>query len=162
MPKRVGVFIDSMNLYHSITRKFSGRRLDYRAYMNFITPFGDIVLSTVYGAQVGNEAVGFIYFLKAIGFKVKYKAPKTYYKDGILYRKVDWDVGITVDMLDLVRSESVDLIVLGSADGDMTPAVQWIQKQGVRCVVVACGVNRDLKKAAYDCIEIYDSLLEKS
>lgn len=162
MPKRVGVFIDSMNLYHSINRKFSGRRLDYQAYMDFITPFGNIISSTVYGAQIGKEAVGFICFLKAIGFKVKYKTPKTYYKDGTLRRKVDWDVGISIDMIDLVISEAVDLIVLGSADGDMVPAVQWIQKHGVRCIIVACGLNRDLKNAAYDYIEIYDNLLEGS
>ena len=162
MPKRIGVFIDTNNLYYSINRKFSGRKLDYRSYMDFITPFGEVVLSTAYGTQVGKEAVGFIHFLKSIGFIIKYKAPKTYYKDGVEYRKVDWDVSIAIDMVDLVGSESVDLIVLGSADGDMIPAVQWVQKHGVKCVIVACGINRDLKNAAYDFIEIYDSLLEKS
>jgi len=108
------------------------------------------------------EATGFIHFLKSIGFIIKYKTPKTYHNDGVMRRKADWDVSIAIDMIDLVRSEAVDLIVLGSADGDMIPAVQWVQNHGVRCVVVACGINRDLKNAAYDFIEIYDSLLEGS
>lgn len=162
MPKRVGVFADVSNLYYSIAKKFDNSKLNYRAYMKFIKPLGTITRSIAYGAQREGEAQDFINYLKSVGFLIKYKAPKTYYNEGQLRRKADWDVGIAVDMIDAVLGDDVDLIVLASADGDMTPVVQWVQRRGVKCIVFGCGISHDLKTCASESIEIYEGLLRRS
>lgn len=158
--KRLGVFADISNLYYCILKKFDGRKIDYEKYMEFIKELGEIQEAIAYGAQMNEEAKGFIYALQQIGFKTKYKTPKAYNNDNEIRHKADWDVGITVDMMNLVLAGRLDMIILGTADGDMVDAVDWIRSRGVGVVTLACGISRDLKDASTKWIEIPESLLE--
>ena len=152
--KRVGLFMDVSNLYHTIGKKFS-RKLHYRKYMDFVADLGEIQQAVAYGAQVSNEATKFITCLKEIGYMTKYKAPKAF-ADGSM--KANWDVGITVDVITML--DKLDLVVLGSADGDFSDLVAYVQARGVSCVVLACNISYELKDIATKCIEIPESLLE--
>ena len=156
--KRIGIFADVSNLYYCIRKKYRGKKLDYRKYYEFIVDFGEISQAIAYGAQIGNEAAGFIHALKAIGFQAKYKVPKQYYEDNKTRRKADWDVGITIDVVNM--AERLDIIVLGSADGDLAPLVDWCRQKGIDVIVIACGISRELKDTANEYIEIPESLLE--
>lgn len=156
--KRVGVFVDVSNLYYCIGKKFDHRKLDYRKYLEFVRDFGDLVKVIAYGSQMSNEAAGFIHCLNKIGFKTKFKAVKSYNNEQELRRKADWDVGITMDVVRMV--DRFDMIVLGTADGDLEPLVDWAIRRGVDVVVLACGISRDLKERATQYIEIPESLLE--
>ncbi len=158
MAKRIGVFADVSNLYYCIGKKFNERKLDYQKYWDFIKELGDIQQAIAYGAQINNEASNFIYCLKQIGFHAKYKSPKSYSNQPQFKRKADWDVGIAIDMVNMV--DRFDMIILGTADGDLVPAVEWVQQRGVDVVVFACGISRDLKNIARQYIEIPESLLE--
>ena len=59
------------------------------------------------------KQIGFQQILESIGFEVKLK-PFIQRSDGSA--KGDWDVGITLDMIEL--AQDVDVAVLASGDGD--------------------------------------------
>ena len=62
--------------------------------------------------------------LRDIGFNVKLK-PFIQRKDGSA--KGDWDVGITLDLVEL--AENVDTIALASGDGDFDLAIERVQSR---------------------------------
>ena len=158
--KRIGVFVDVSNLYYCIHKKYKGRKLDYRKYLAFIKDLGDMQVAIAYGSQMNNQASAFVYCLKAIGFNTKFKSPKTYVNLGEtgIRRKADWDVGIAIDIVKMI--DRLDMVILGSGDGDMLPVVEWAMDKGVDVVVLASGISRDLKDKATKFIEIPESLLE--
>jgi len=156
--KRIGVFVDVSNLYYCIGLKYKGRKLDYNAYLTFIKDLGEVVQAIAYGAQIDNEAAAFIYCLQEIGFQPKYKTPKVYSSKDKIKKKADWDVGIAIDIVNMV--DRLDLIVLGTADGNLEPAVTWAMQRGVDVIILASGISRELKDSATRYIEIPVSLLE--
>lgn len=161
MAKRLGIFADVSNLYYCINKKYPNRKLDYRKYYKFIKDLGEVNVAIAYGAQLANQATGFIYVLKQIGFQTKFKTPKTYINEDIgltVKRKADWDVGITMDIVQTI--DRIDMIILGSGDGDMLAVVEWAISKGVDVVVIATGISKDLKEKATKFIEIPESLLE--
>jgi len=161
MAKRLGIFVDVSNLYYCVGKKFPTRKLDYRKYLSFVKGLGDVSIAVAYGAQISGQANGFIYCLKSIGFQTKFKSPKSYKNpedDFILKRKADWDVGITMDIVNMI--DRIDMIILGTGDGDMLPVVEWAMAKGVEVVVIACGISKDLRDHATKTIEIPESFLE--
>lgn len=157
--KRIGLFIDVSNIYYCIGMKYSERKLDYSAYYQYVAELGELAVAFAYGAQLENEASGFIHCLREAGYTPKYKVPKTYRSDGKIKRKADWDVGIAMDIVQTV--DRLDMVLLGSADGDLCPVVEWVQKRGIMVIVLACGISRELRNLADKAIEIPESLLEK-
>lgn len=148
--RRIGIFADVSNLYYCISKRYNGRKLDYRKYYGFVRDLGEIIQAVAYGAQANNEAAAFIHALKNTGFQVKYKDAS---------RHSDWDVGITVDVINM--APRLDIVVLGSADRDLEPLVNWCQQRGVDVYVIACGISKELKEQAAEVIEIPESLLEE-
>ena len=156
--KRIGIFADVSNLYYCVKKKYDKRKLAYKKYLEYVSGLGDVDCAIAYGCRVNDEAKGFIHCLKEIGFQTKFKTVKSYHGDTGLRRKADWDVGIAMDMVKTI--ERFDLIVLGTADGDLGPAVEWCQHQGVDVLVLACGISKDLKESASEFVEIPESFLE--
>ncbi|MEK0324965.1 MAG: NYN domain-containing protein [Nitrosopumilus sp.] len=158
--KHIAIFADVSNLYYCIGMKYPDRKLNYAAYYEYISELGLIEQAIAYGAQLEREAEGFIYCLKSAGFEPKYKTPKTYRSDGKIKRKADWDVGIAMDLVRLALDKQYDMLVLGSADGDLCPLVEWLKELGIIVIILACGISRDLRLLADQAIEIPESLLE--
>lgn len=158
--KRIGVFVDVSNLFYCVRKKFEGRKVDYRKYLDYIQDLGETVKVIAYGAQMNTEANGFIHCLQKIGYQTKFKGVKTFRQDHDqdIRRKADWDVGITMDIVSMV--DRFDMIIIGSADGDLEPVVDWAIRKGIDVVILACGISRDLKTRATQFIEIPESLLE--
>lgn len=157
MAKRIGIFMDVSNLYYSTINKFKGRKLNYRKYLDYIKDLGIIVQSIAYGAQLKDEAKSFISCLSNMGFEIKYKKPKTWVNDGVIKRKADWDVGIAIDIVRL--HQNFDLIVLGTADGDMAPVVKWLLEKGIKVIILGSGISTELMDLTR-CIEIPESFME--
>lgn len=158
MPKQIGVYVDVSNLYYCIGKRFKNRKLDYSKYLSFIKDFGQITIAKAYGAQVKNQASGFLHCLKKIGFEPEYEIPKQFTgEDGSIKKKANYDVKIAVDM---IRANH-DFYVLGSADGDFAPLVHYLRENGAFVIVCACKISNDLLTAANLCIEIPESFLER-
>jgi len=158
MPKRVGVFCDISNLYYCIGKKFNLQKLNYTSYIDFLADLGDIQVCNAYGAQMDGEATNFIRALKQIGFTCFFKEPKQWINNGKVKRKADHDVTIAMDVVDCI--DRLDIVVLGTADSDLAPVVHWAMKRGVKVVVFACGIAKELKECATQCIEVLESQLE--
>jgi uncharacterized LabA/DUF88 family protein len=113
MSKRIALLADVQNIYYT-TRQAYGRQFDYRTLWQRISAEGDIVSATAYAIDRGDEKqLQFQTALRHIGFTVKLK-PWIQRSDGSA--KGDWDVGITIDALEIARV--VDTVVLLSGDGD--------------------------------------------
>lgn len=158
---KCAMFIDISNLYYCVGKRFEGRKLDYQKLMDLAGSFGPLHRATAYGAQVKDEATSFITCLRKIGYDTKYKEPRSDGEgDKRSIRKADWEVGIAIDVVRLVGR--VDVIVLCSANAMFAPLVHWVKDQGVRVVVVACGISRELKDSADQWAEIGEDLLEEA
>ena len=111
--KKIAVFADIQNIYYT-TRQSFGQQFNYRKLWQRISQQGEIVYANAYAIHRGDEKqLKFQSALKHIGFNVKLK-PYIQRSDGSA--KGDWDVGITIDVMEL--AEKVDHIILLSGDGD--------------------------------------------
>lgn len=157
----IAVFADISNLYYCIGRKFEGRKLDYEKLIEKVSELGTIQRAFAYGTQINTEASNFISCLRKLGWTTKYKQPKMSDAPGEerkVIRKADWDVGIAMDAVRM--ADKVGVIVLCSSNPDLVPLVEWIKEQGIRCIILACGISRELKEVADQFSEIDSDLLE--
>lgn len=156
---RIGVYVDTCNLYHCVRARFDGRKLDYSKYLKFLEPIGDIVITKAYGAQAQNEAKPFIIFLKKLGFETYWKGIKFYDQNRQNNNaKADWDVGIAMDIVRDVPN--LDLVVLGTADSDLAPLVDWVQEQNTQVIILATKISRELQQSAHKCIEVTEDMVQ--
>lgn len=111
--KKIAVFVDVQNIYYT-TRDTYQRQFNYRKFWQQLSEQGEIVHANAYAIQRSDDAQHkFQKALKHIGFNVKLK-PFIQRADGSA--KGDWDVGITIDVMEL--ASDVDTVVLLSGDGD--------------------------------------------
>ncbi len=121
--KRIAIFVDVQNIYYT-TREAYGRQFNYRRLWQRISAGGEIIVANAYATQRSDDKqVKFQDALKHIGFRVKLK-PYIQRRDGSA--KGDWDVGITIDVLE--AAQDVDRVVLLSGDGDFDLLLEKIRK----------------------------------
>ena len=121
--KRIAVFVDVQNIYYT-TRQAYGRQFNYRRLWQRISAEGNIIAATAYATQRDDDKqIKFQDALKHIGFRVKLK-PWIQRSDGSA--KGDWDVGITIDVLEAAKD--VDRVVLLSGDGDFDLLLEKIKQ----------------------------------
>lgn len=132
--QRVGVFIDTQNLYHSAKNL-------YRARVNFANVLKEalagrhLIRATAYVVTTeSGEERAFFEALAKIGIEAKTKDLQIFYGGA---KKADWDVGMAVDAIKL--SARLDAIVLATGDGDFVPLVEYLKAQGVQVEVIAFG-----------------------
>ena len=139
--QRVGVFIDTQNLYHT------ARNL-YQSKVNF----GEVVKSAVgdrnliraiayvITTEAGDEK-GFFEALGKVGIEAKTKDLQVF---GSGAKKADWDVGLAVDAMKM--APKLDTIILVSGDGDFVPLVEYLKiNQGCQVEVVSFGKSTSAK-----------------
>ncbi len=119
--KKIAIFVDVQNIYYT-TRQAYGRQFNYRELWKKVSAEGEIVSAIAYAIQSNDDnQIKFQDALQHIGFTVKRK-PYIQRSDGSA--KGDWDVGITIDVLEI--ASSVDTVVLLSGDGDFDLLLQKI------------------------------------
>jgi uncharacterized LabA/DUF88 family protein len=156
--KRLAILADVSNLYYCVDKEYK-KKVDYRKYLEFLSDYGTPVYKLAYVAALGDEASGFIHALKSLGFECLVRHPKEYsLPGGGVKKKCDFDVHIAMDMVRL--APVIDCCILGSADGDLTPAVQYLSGKNIPTVIFACGISRELKASARAAIEIPPSVLQ--
>ncbi|MCK5647865.1 MAG: NYN domain-containing protein [Gammaproteobacteria bacterium] len=111
--KRVSIFVDVQNIYYT-TRDQYQCHFDYNAFWAAATQGREVVNAFAYAIHRGSEKqIQFQNILRGIGFEVRLK-PYIQRSDGSA--KGDWDVGITLDVIECAAQS--DVIVLASGDGD--------------------------------------------
>jgi uncharacterized LabA/DUF88 family protein len=124
---KIAIFADVQNIYYT-TKEAYGRQFNYSKLWQQISNHGQIVSAYAYAIDRNDPAQQkFQTALQHIGFNVKLK-PYIQRSDGSA--KGDWDVGITIDVMDTMNQ--VDVIVLLSGDGDFDLLMQKAGCKGIR------------------------------
>jgi len=152
--KRIAIFVDVQNIYYT-TRQAYGRQFNYRRLWQRISAEGEIVAATAYATQRDDDKqIKFQDALKHIGFRVKLK-PYIQRSDGSA--KGDWDVGITIDVLEAAKD--VDRVVLLSGDGDFDLLLEKI-KQDYAVSAEVYGVPALTAKSLINAASVYHRIEE--
>ncbi len=120
---KIALFVDVQNIYYTTRDTFS-RQFNYKKLWQRINEQGEIVCANAYATHRGDDKqIKFQDALKHIGFTVKLK-PFIQRSDGSA--KGDWDVGITIDVMEAAKD--VDTVILLSGDGDFGLLLEKIKK----------------------------------
>ena len=132
--KKAAIFVDVQNIYYTTRHTFS-RSFNYRYFWSQIASQYEIVDAFAYAIDKGDEQQQkFQSALRHIGFEVKLK-PFIQRIDGSA--KGDWDVGITIDIVEAAKH--ADIIILLSGDGDFDRLLTHV-KQRYDAHTIAMGV----------------------
>ena len=146
---RTAVFADVQNIYYT-TRDAYGRAFDYRKLWQIVSSQGPITHAVAYAIDRGDaQQQKFQSALRHIGFEVKLK-PLIKRADGSA--KGDWDVGITIDIMD--TAPHVDRVVLLSGDGDFELLMDKIRAD-YNVYAEVYGVSTLTAKALIDSADAY-------
>jgi len=153
----VAIFVDVQNIYYTTRQRFA-RHFDYGSFWTEVTRDRRVVKAIAFAIDRDDEKQRlFQNILRNIGFEVKLK-PFIRRNDGSA--KGDWDVGITLDILDY--APHVDVVVLASGDGDFDLLVQRVRERH-RASVEVHGVAEltagSLIRAASKFLPVTDRLL---
>ncbi|MCF6287793.1 MAG: NYN domain-containing protein [Proteobacteria bacterium] len=123
---KIAIFVDVQNIFYT-TRDFYQKPFNYRKFWQLIEPQGEIVTAIAYAIhRLDTQQHKFQSALKYIGFDVKLK-PYIQRSDGTA--KGDWDVGITIDIMEI--APTVDKVILLSGDGDFAILLDKLKSIGV-------------------------------
>lgn len=150
--QRVGVFIDTQNVYHSAKNLYHAR-----------ANFGNILKDSVAGRRLvraraysvtteSGEEKGFFEALAKIGIEMITKDLQIFFGGA---KKADWDVGLAVDAI--TAAPKLDTVILVTGDGDFVPLVEYLQSHsGCQVEVVSFGRSSSakLKEAADDFLDL--------
>lgn len=118
----IAIFVDVQNIYYTCRQAYD-RQFNYRKLWQRLSADNEILIANAYAIHRGDDRqLKFQNALKHIGFNVKLK-PYIQRADGSA--KGDWDVGICIDVLDVV--DKVDRVVLLSGDGDFDLLLERIK-----------------------------------
>ncbi len=139
--QRVGVFIDTQNLYHSAKNI-------YKTRVNFGNVLKDALadrvliraIAYVITTESGEERA-FFDALGKLGIETKTKDLQIFAGGA---KKGDWDVGLAVDAIKM--APKLDSIIIISGDGDFVPLVEYLQiNQGCQVEVISFGKSTSAK-----------------
>lgn len=149
--QRVGVFIDTQNLYHS-ARNLYNARVNFGAVLKDAVAGRALVRAVAYviTTEAGDEK-NFFEALEKIGIETKTKDLQIFAGGS---KKADWDVGLAVDAIKM--SPRLDSVVIVSGDGDFVPLVEYLQSIGVQVEVVSFGKSTSgkLREAVDDFVDL--------
>lgn len=155
--QKVAIFADVQNIYYTCRHRYQ-KHFNYGAFWQQATAGRQVVAAFAYAIdRSDSKQRGFQKILKDIGFQIKLK-PYIQRADGTA--KGDWDVGITLDLLEL--AEQVDVVILLSGDGDFQLLLQKVRERfGTQSEVygVPALTAQSLIQAADRFVAIDESLL---
>ena len=121
--ERVAIFVDVQNIFYTVKETY-GCHFDYKTFWDQVTTGREVIQAFAYAIDRRDpKQMRFQEILESIGFEVKLK-PFIQRSDGSA--KGDWDVGITLDMIEL--ASEVDVVVLASGDGDFDLVVKKLRQ----------------------------------
>jgi uncharacterized LabA/DUF88 family protein len=150
--QRVGIFIDTQNLYHSAKNLYK-RKVNFGQIVKDALAGRKLVraLAYVITSEAGDEK-NFFEALTKLGIETKTKDLQVFSGGA---KKADWDVGLAIDAVTM--APKLDAVVLLSGDGDFIPLVEYLQiHSGVQVEVVTFGqsASSKLKEVADDFMDL--------
>ena len=139
--QKVGVFIDTQNLYHCAKNLYHSR-----------VNFGQVVKDAVAGRGLiraiayvvtteSGEEKAFFEALGKVGIEAKTKDLQIFAGGA---KKADWDVGLAVDAIKM--APKLNAVIIVSGDGDFVPLVEYLKtNEGCQVEVVSFGKSTSAK-----------------
>lgn len=155
--KRAALFIDVISQYYSIGTVFPGQKLNYKAYLDKIGKETDVNRAVAYGACINNEAQNFIQYLINSRYEVKY-VPARKVNNRPIIKYTDRSMDIALDIIRML--DRLDVVVIGSCNLNLLPLFAFLKEKGIKVIVFACNIPREIKNVADEWIEITEDLLE--
>ncbi len=139
--QRVGVFIDTSNLYHSAKNLYK-RKVNFGAVLKDAVAGRRLVRAIAYViTSEGGEEKNFFDALTKLGIETRTKDLQIFAGGA---KKGDWDVGLAVDAMKM--APKLDAVILVAGDGDFVPLVEYLQStSGVQVEVVSFGKSASMK-----------------
>ena len=153
--QRVGVFIDTQNLYHSAKNLYDSR-VNFEAVLNESKSDRTLIRAIAYVITTeSKDESSFFEALTKIGIETKTKDLQIF-PGG--FKKADWDVGLSVDAISLANK--LDVVVIVSGDGDFIPVVEYLKLHGCQVEVMAFGqsCSAKLKEISDDFVDMSKDL----
>ncbi|MFB6208674.1 MAG: NYN domain-containing protein [Candidatus Nanohaloarchaea archaeon] len=143
--QRVGVYVDVQNMYYSAKNLYDSK-VDFEKLLDRAVMNRALVRAKAYVIQADTpDESNFFEALRQIGYEVKQKELKEFYGG---QKKGDWDIGITIDMVQ--EAKKLDSVILVTGDGDFAPVVNHLQSMGCRVEVMSFGSSsaKEIRQAA--------------
>lgn len=152
--QRVGVFIDTQNLYHS-ARNLYGRKVNFGAILKSVLQGRKLIRAIAYViTSESQDEQGFFEALNKLGIEAKTKDLQVFSGGA---KKADWDVGLAIDAVKF--ASKLDAVVLVSGDGDFVPLLNYLRStHGCQVEVAAFGKSTSLKLK--ECVDDFIDLDE--
>jgi len=153
--QRVGVFIDTQNVYHS-ARNLYNARVNFGAVLKDVVAGRKLVRAVAYviTTEAGDEK-NFFEALAKQGIETKTKDLQIFAGGS---KKADWDVGLAVDAITM--APKLDTVVIISGDGDFIPLVEYLKiHSGIQVEVASFGKSTSgkLREAVDDFLDLSDN-----
>ncbi|MEK7552560.1 MAG: NYN domain-containing protein [Patescibacteria group bacterium] len=150
--QRVGVFIDTQNLYHCAKNLYQAR-VNFGAILKEAVGDRTLVRAVAYVVTTeSGEEKNFFEALGKIGIEIKTKDLQIFAGGA---KKADWDVGLAIDAVKL--APRLDAVIIVSGDGDFVPLVEYLKiHSGNQVEVVSFGktTSARLKESADDFLDL--------
>ena len=125
LDQRVGVFIDTQNMYYS-ARSIFGRKANFGAIVGEAVKDRKLIRAIAYVVRTKTEEEKpFIDALSSLGIELREKDLMEYLSG---QKKADWDVGLTMDIVRIL--DTLDVVVLVSGDGDFVYLADYVKGRG--------------------------------
>ena len=132
LDQRVGVFIDTQNMYYS-ARYLFGRRVSFGHIVEDAVAGRKLIRAVAYVVKTkAADETPFFEALKKLGIELREKDLMEYMSG---QKKADWDVGLAIDVVRML--DTVDVVVLVTGDGDFVPLIDFAKSRGRTVEVIA-------------------------
>lgn len=149
--QRVGIFIDTQNLYHC-AKNIYGAKVNFDQVVKDGLAGRSLTRAVAYviTTESGDEK-NFFEALGKMGIETKTKNLQIFSGGA---KKADWDVGLAVDAIKL--APKLDAIILVTGDGDFVPLIEYLQNVGCQVEVMSFGkaTSSKLIEASDDFIDL--------
>ncbi len=153
--QRVGIFIDTQNVYHSAKNLYHAR-VNFGAIMKEAVAGRALIRAIAYVITTeSGEEKNFFEALGKLGIEAKTKNLQIFTGGA---KKADWDVGLAVDAIKL--APKLDTVIIVSGDGDFIPLVEYLKtNEGCQVEVISFGKSSSgkLREAADDFIDMCEN-----
>jgi uncharacterized LabA/DUF88 family protein len=139
--QRVGIFIDTQNLYHS-AKNLYGARVNFGQIVKDGLAGRALIRAVAYviTTESGDEK-NFFEALGKVGIETKTKNLQIFSGGS---KKADWDVGLAVDAIKM--APKLDTVILVTGDGDFVPLVEYLKmNEGCQVEVISFGKSSSAK-----------------
>lgn len=150
--QRVGVFIDTQNLYHSAKNLYK-RKVNFGNVLKTAVAERILIRAIAYviTSDSGEESA-FFDALTKMGIETKTKDLQVFSGGA---KKADWDIGLAIDAV--AAAPKLDTVIIVSGDGDFVPLVNYLKTAyGCQVEVVSFGrsTSQKLFESADDFVDL--------